>query len=193
VSNSSSNPTALSATPRAKKHQASLDRECPDCHYAKYPNSGLCTNPECPQYHRSNRAMTSDELLREFEPPRLFPGRKWGRWVLDTERLVLVLDGEGQVRGDGSGVTVGTPRYVAFIGKYELDLEQVSDSAGLLDMLFQVARKGWATARVTRDLLSAIESIFRPQRNLCSGGCSKTISSPKDFLRNRFATAGVAS
>jgi hypothetical protein len=182
------------ASARIKKKAASLRSECPNCRYAHYPNSGLCTNHECPRSHRPGpAALTSDQLLHEFAPPRLFPGRKWGRWVLDTERLVLVLDGEGQVRGDGSGVTVGTPRYVAFIGKYELDLEQVSDSAGLLDMLFQVARKSWATARVTRDLLSAIESIFRPQRNLCSGGGSKTISNPRDFLRNRFATAGVAS
>lgn len=186
MSNPSSNPTVLSATPRVKKHPASLDRECPDCHYAKYPNSGLCSNPECPQYHRSNRAMTSDELLHEFAPPTLFHGRRWGQWFLDVERLTLVFDAWQEERGNGSGRTEGVPKYTAYFGKYEVDLETIRHSAGMLDWVFQISNKSWATRAVTKDLLNAFDSIFHPQANLWSGHSHKVIANPKAFLRNRF-------
>jgi hypothetical protein len=185
VSNSSSSLTASSAT-RAKKHSASLKLSCPECFYAKYPNSGKCTNRECTQSERSSRAMTSDELLREFEPPPLFHGRRWGAWTLDTERACLVYDAWQEVRGNGSGVTKGVPQYTAYLGAPEIDLDRIRDSAGLLDWIYQVEGKTWATARITKDLLSAFDAIFSPQQNLCTGGGSKTIANPTTFLRGRF-------
>jgi hypothetical protein len=184
----------LTATPRVTKHPASLDRECPDCSYAKYPNSGLCSNHECPKSHRPGPgAMTSEQLLHEYRPPTLFHGRRWGSWTLDVERRCLVYDAWSEVRGNGSGVTKGVPQYTAYLGAPEIDLDRIRDSAGLLDWIFQVEGKTWATARVTKDLLSAFDAIFHPQQNLCCGGGSKTIADPKAFLRNRFATVGAAA
>ena len=167
-----------------KKH------ECTACHYALFPNTGFCTNRECAKYHRSNGATTSEQLLREYRPPTLFHGRRWGLWTLDTERLCLVYDAWQEERGNGSGRTAGVPPYVAHFGKYELDLETIRHSAAMLDWIFQVGGKSWASARVTKDLLNAFDSIFHPQQNLCSGGGDKVISNPTAFLRRRIASVG---
>jgi len=134
--------------------------------------------------------MTSDEILREFEPPALFHGRRWGSWTLDVERRCLVYDAWSEVRGNGSGITQGVPQYTAYLGSPEIDLDCIRDSAGLLDWIFQIEGKTWATARVTKDLLSAFDAIFSPQQHLCSGGGSKVIQNPKAFLKRRFAPVG---
>jgi hypothetical protein len=179
-------PTAAPPREDFEKNPTVGNRECPKCHYACYPNSGKCTNRECPQYERSSRAMTSDEILREYEPPRLFHGRTWGCWTLDVERMTLVRDAWQEERGDGSGRTTGVPLYVGYFGAYEVDLETIRHSAGMLDWVFQISKKVWADARVTKDLVNAFESIFHPQANLCSGHCHKVIKNPKAFLQNRF-------
>jgi hypothetical protein len=134
--------------------------------------------------------MTGAELLREYAPPRLFHGRQWGEWTFDSERLCLVFQAAPVSRGGVRGVAP----YVGYFGKYEIDLERIHDSAAMLDWIFQIQGKTWASARVTKDLLNAFDSIFNPQANLCSGACGsgrggKTISSP-DFLNSRIATVG---
>ena len=193
MSNSSSNPTESSAKPRVKNQPVSLNLSCPECFYAKYPASGFCTNRECTQSERSSRAMSSEEILRQFELPMLFHGRRWGQWFLDVERLTLVFDAWKEERGDGSGRTEGVPKYTGCFGRYEVDLETIRHSAGMLDWVFQISKKGWATRAVTKDLLNALDSIFHPQENLCSGHGHKVIADPKAFLRNRFETVGVAA
>jgi hypothetical protein len=82
------------------------------------------------------------------------------------------------------------PAYTAFHGPYEVDLERVRDSAALADWIFQINGKIWATARVMKDLLEAVDSVFHPQATLCSFACSsgsggKTIKNPKEFLPAR--------
>jgi hypothetical protein len=168
---------------------------CPSCHYARYPATGRCTNFECSRYHRQPGPMTAEQLSREYDPPALFHGRCWGSWTLDTERLCLVYCAFPVALGNGSGLTQGVPPYTAFWGDYEIDLERVRDSAALLDWLYQIKGKCWASARVMKDLLEAFNSIFHPQESLCSGACGngaggKTISNPGAFLRNRIATVG---
>ena len=182
-----------------KRNPTRRPRSCSKCAYALYPNTGRCTNYECPRHERkSGGAMTGDDLLREYAPPPLFHGRRWGAWTLDTERLVLVCDAHPVTRDDGSGVTEGVPQYTVFLGPYEIDLERVRDSAGLLDWIFQIHTKSWTTARVTKDLLNALDSIFHPQANLCSGACGngrggKIIANPGAFLRKRIETVGRAN
>ena len=186
---------------RSKRSESAIpnsSRECSECNYALFPATGRCTNHECPRHIReSGGALTGTELLREYAPPPLFHGRRWGTWTLDVERLCLVYDGNPVHRGDGSGITHGVPRYVAFIGKYEVDLESISQSSGLLDWIFQVGGKTWATARVTKDLVNAVDDVLHPQRYLCSGGlsgsASQTISNPTAFLRARIASVGKNS
>ncbi|HEY2117717.1 MAG TPA: hypothetical protein VGH37_00915 [Candidatus Acidoferrum sp.] len=138
--------------------------------------------------------MTGGELMYEYAPPRLFHGRKWGSWTLDAERLVLAFDGQPAKRGDGSGVTQGVPQYLVFLGRYEVDLEQITDCASLSDWIFQVQGKSWATAKVTKDFLNALHSILHPQKYFCSGALGGKISDDRSaFLRKRIATVGVGN
>jgi hypothetical protein len=187
-----------SRRPRSKRSESAVpdsSRECSKCRYALYPATGRCTNYECPRHAReTGGALTGAQLMREYAPPPLFHGRHWGDWTLDTERLCLVYDGKPVHRGEGSGVTNGVGAYIAFLGKYEIDLERINQSSALLDWIFQVGRKTWATARVTKDLLNALDDVFHPQRNLCSGGlsgsASRVIANPSAFLKRRIATVG---
>lgn len=175
---------------RSNNHSSSKNRECSKCRYALFPATGRCTNFECSRYRRQSGAMTSDQLLKEYEPPALFHGRHWGDWILDVERLCLVYHAFPVALGNGSGRTEGVPPYTAFWGDYEIDLERVRDSAAMLDWIFQIRGKSWATSRVMRDLIEAFDDLFKPQANLCSNGCNKVIQNPKAFLKRRIATVG---
>jgi len=167
---------------------------CARCAYALHPETERCTNRECPEYGTGSGVISGAELLRQYAPPPLFHGRQWGQWTFDSERLCLVFEASPVTRGGVRGV----PSYVAFLGRYEIDLERVRDSAAMLDWIFQIQGKTWASARVTKDLLNAFDSIFNPQANLCSGACGSgrggmTISKPSEFLRARIATVGCES
>src|SRR5262245_17304600 len=71
---------------------------------------------------------------------------------------------------------------------YELDLETITDSAQLLDCIFQAHHKRPFSNEDVRDLLHALDEIFDPQANLCSFGASRSIE-PISFLRARAADA----
>lgn len=188
--------SSSSRRPRNKRNENAIPNpSCRECRYALHPNSLRCTNLECPRHAReSGGALTGAQILHEFAPPPLFHGRRWGSWTLDVERLCLVYDGKPVYRGEGSGVTHGVRAYVGYLGRYEIDLESISQSSGLLDWIFQVGGKTWATARVTKDLLNALDDVLHPQRYLCSGGLSggatQTIANPAAFLRARIASVG---
>lgn len=144
---------------------------------------------------RRRSARSKQSSIRECAPPALYHGRRWGPWTLDVERLCLVYQGQPVDRGDGSGVTKGVPRYVAFIGSYEVDLERISDSASALDWIFQINGSIWGMSGSMQHLLNAIKDIFNPQSSLCSGACGsgrggKVIENPGEFLRKRIATVG---
>ena len=181
-------PTVPSSVPvvNDSRYNAQIIRndECTDCHYALYPNTGRCSNFECPRYERSVGPMTGDQILREYAPPRLFHGRHWGSWSFDTERLVLVHNAEPVTRGHGND------EYVAFLGDYEIDVERIRQSSQALDWIFQIRGKAWATSVVMRDLIEALDDIFEPQASLCSCGTNKVISNPTAFLKHRIATVG---
>jgi hypothetical protein len=162
-------------------------RECPRCHYANYPQTDRCSNWECVRYFRRRGSVSFDELV-QFQLPQLFHGRHWGKWVFDAERLCLVFRGEPVMRGGNEG---GCPEYVAYLGHYELDLERFNRSSQVLDMVCQVNGKSWATARVVKDMMNALDDILHPQRFLCSGGGDKVIKKDNGaFLRDRIATVG---
>jgi hypothetical protein len=93
-------------------------------------------------------------------------GSTWGNWTLDAEVLVLSLR-------DGRST-------------YEIDLEDITDSAHMLDWIFQIRMKTWSTNDTIGDLISAFQDIFRPQGSLCGGGSSGTIDATA-FLKKRLA------
>lgn len=74
--------------------------------------------------------------------------RQWGQWTIhdDGKSLHCVQDGREM---------------------YWIDLSYVKTAGGLLDWIFQVSQKTWATGECVRDLLMALEEIFHPQETLC--------------------------
>jgi len=56
---------------------------------------------------------------------------------------------------------------------YHIDLNDVKTSASLLDWIFQVASKEWATKEILGDLIRVLVIVIDPQRTLCSGGVER--------------------
>ena len=83
---------------------------------------------------------------------------------LDTERFCLVFEAQPTWRGRLPN------RYLAYLGHYEIDLERIGSSAAMLDWIFQIRGKAWATSTVLRDLLNAFHDVSGPQSSLCSLG-----------------------
>jgi hypothetical protein len=86
---------------------------------------------------------------------------KWGHWKLNRKAMALTLE---------------------IHPWYEIDLERIRDSAEMLDWIFQIFKKTWATPDIIYDVLNAFESIFEPQANLSSFGRNKEIN-PKLFIQ----------
>jgi len=81
-------------------------------------------------------------------------GACWGPWRYDAARLVLLHESAA----------------------YEIDLETCTNSARVLDWIFQVTAKRWCTAPDAHCLLLAVEELLSPQATLCSCGQSKTLN-----------------
>ncbi|HZP08828.1 hypothetical protein, partial [Methyloceanibacter sp.] len=71
---------------------------------------------------------------------------RWNGWQLDKKHRVLIY-----------------PKYA-----YEIDLEGCTTSASILDWIFQLAGKGWATSRVLAGFVHAVDDILDPQTRLCT-------------------------
>ena len=68
-------------------------------------------------------------------------------------------------------------------GNYEIVLQDMTAAGPMLDWIFQVSAKTWATREDIGDLIEALDTIFHPQATLCSG---KSINS-SEFLGKRYA------
>jgi hypothetical protein len=86
-----------------------------------------------------------------------FPKRDWHGWKL--RGCVL------SYRAYGNG------------GEYPVDLEHFAQSpARLLDIIFQVQSKTWATRECVKGLLNALQDLIHPQSTLCSMGKAKELT-----------------
>jgi len=56
---------------------------------------------------------------------------------------------------------------------YEVDLDRCSTSAQVLDWIFQITQKRWATDHVLAALRHALNAMLRPQATLCGSGCER--------------------
>jgi hypothetical protein len=83
------------------------------------------------------------------------PADSWGPWELDTAVYVLRMD-------EPFG--------------YEVDLEECTTSARVLDRIVQVAHKTDADDATIAGLVRALGDILSPQANLCSFGASKRLA-----------------
>ena len=87
----------------------------------------------------------------------------WGRWRLNADADLLIIE-----------------MTKAF--NYEIELNDIKSSAGILDMIFQLNDKTWASDSDIRDLVNAMVDIFG--RGACSGGFDDD-EALKDKLRRR--------
>ena len=88
---------------------------------------------------------------------------RFGRWTIDQNTLTLNHD-QG----------------------YVIDLERMTCSAEMLDCIFQINTKGWATTDDLGQLVKALQEIFYPQRTLCGFGIDHKIDAT-EFLKQRFS------
>ena len=60
---------------------------------------------------------------------------------------------------------------------YPVQIDQITTSAQMLDLIFQIHTKAWDTERHYEvELLEDLQLIFVPQGSLCSFGASKELS-----------------
>ncbi len=104
------------------------------------------------------------DIVPRYRGDRSLPAR-WLPWRLNPFTYVLY---------------VTEPYY------YEIDLERCLTSAKVLDWIFQIAGKTWATETVVAGLIHAFEDVLHPQSHLCSGGRPKilTVSQIKMFCKS---------
>jgi hypothetical protein len=111
-------------------------------------------------------AISGTRLMEIYATiPYPIHGDRWGKWEFDAKRLCLVFDGAGG---------------------YEVDLEEMTTSAQMLDWIFQVSNKAWAERKDVGDLIQALEDLLHPQGTLCSGGIggqSGKEFNPTDYLK----------
>jgi hypothetical protein len=69
---------------------------------------------------------------------------------------------------------------------HEIDLEEMTCSAKMLDWIFQINAKGWASIDDLGQLVKALDEIFNPQGRLCSFGVDHQLDATA-FLKQRFA------
>jgi hypothetical protein len=98
-------------------------------------------------------------------------GSTWGDWHLDASTLSLVLDSEGH--------------------HYAIPLGKMTDSAHMLDRIFQLSKKSWVTNEIRGDLLRAFHDLFNPQATLCSGGHDKKLDAKAHLRKLLSKTAGT--
>jgi hypothetical protein len=77
---------------------------------------------------------------------------------------------------------------------YEIDLEGIKRSSQILDWVFQIQTKTWATPQVLADLLEALRELLDPQANYCPSGMDRQTSAKEaveGFFQNRGSGSGV--
>lgn len=87
---------------------------------------------------------------------------RFGKWTVNESKLTLDHD-------DG----------------YQIDLEEMTCSAEMLDWIFQINAKPWATVDDLGQLIKALNTIFRPQRTLCGFGVDHQLDAT-EFLKRHF-------
>ena len=92
----------------------------------------------------------------------------WGRWTFNDANSCLE--------------TVIAPATGAI---YQISVDEITTSAEMLDWLFQVEEKTWATSADVGDLISAFVALLG--RSVASNGKDHPID-PKAILAKRFGT-----
>jgi hypothetical protein len=113
------------------------------------------TNHDYEAYRRRRKQQMSEaEIVRRRSSD--WPPSDWGGWKLDELELVY-------------------PAYPGG-GVYPIDLRRFTTSAEMLDMIFQVAGKDWASDECVAGLVHALNHLLHPQGTLCGGGVSNKLT-----------------
>ena len=89
----------------------------------------------------------------------------WGRWTFNPTTACLETE-----------IFPGGPTY-------QVLADEMKDSASILDWIYQIEEKTWASSQDVGDLVSAAVEIFG--RGVCSRGTDHPIN-PKVILTNRY-------
>jgi hypothetical protein len=102
------------------------------------------------------RAIPLSEFLKRPLPTLAQRMEKWGGWKPHR---------------------IGEITYPAYLpgGTYPIDLETLTSSAEVPDMICQVAMKEWATDVCISGLVRAINVLLQPQAHLCSMGADRRL------------------
>jgi hypothetical protein len=143
---------------------------CSQCDWSIMSN-GKCSNRRCENFPRPEGGVSLGEMDAVFSKLGFFEGRRWGRWKLRiTERCLEHYRHPSQM-------------------PYQVSLDEIHDSASMLDWIFQVSCKSWTTYKDISDLISALDDIFDPQSTLCRGSMNGTEGTSIDageHLKNLF-------
>jgi len=90
------------------------------------------------------------------------PQTSFGRWTLNTKNGCLEIN---------------------MSSLYQIRLEEMTNSARILDWIFQINEKTWATANDIGELIRAINYIFG--RDMASGGIDRPFDA-KAILNSRY-------
>jgi hypothetical protein len=90
---------------------------------------------------------------------------RFGSWQLDAGRSLLVHEKS----------------------RHEIDLLELNRPAQMLNCIFQVNAKDWATDADLGTLVQALGYVFDPKATMCSGGQDQRFSA-RDWLQQRLGT-----
>ena len=148
---------------------------CTKCGWSLMTN-GKCSNSRCENYPNPPLGVELKDVQEVYPPLGLFNNRQWGKWKLNIPARCL------EHKTNPSQLP------------YQVFLGDINNSSSMLDWIFQVSSKTWATYKDISDLISAFEDIFDPQDTLCSGALSggegKSIDA-KSFLVDCFADKDI--
>lgn len=94
------------------------------------------------------------------------PQTQWGNWSLNTGNACLEYPGQ-----------------LPDMPLYQIPVDEMTNSASILDWIFQVQEKTWASSSDVGDLVGAIESILG--RGVAGGGVDRPID-PKVALSRKY-------
>lgn len=110
-----------------------------------------------------------NELMQEHQATVIerLKNPVWGEWTYDYSSKCLCF----RIRGDSED--------------YYIPLGKINKSSQILDWIFQLNAKTWATPEVMKDLLEALDFLLKPQANYCSFGTDKSCES-ETILPSKF-------
>jgi hypothetical protein len=89
--------------------------------------------------------------------------RTYGPWKFDARKLTLT-----HIKED-----------------YEVNVTDMTNSAKMLDWIFQVSNKAWCSREDAGHLLDALDNLLDPQANLCSFGENKPFNPTQHLKKKR--------